>query len=33
MNLNKKCIAKPYSFLVTDGTIASDNPARFRKNL
>ena len=37
MNLYKKCTAKPYSFLVIDGTIdanlASDNPLRFRKNL
>ena len=28
----KKCIAKPYSFLVIDGTIASDIPKHFRKN-
>ena len=33
MNLYKKCIAKPYSFLVIDTTLASDNPLRFRKNL
>ena len=33
MNLYKKCIAKPYSFLVIDTTLASDNPSRFRKNL
>ena len=33
MNLNKKCTAKPYSFLVIDATLASDNPLRFRKNL
>ena len=25
MNLYKKCTAKPYSFLVTDATLASDN--------
>ena len=25
--------AKPYSFLVTDATLASRNPLRFRKNL
>ena len=25
-NLYKKCTAKPYSFLVTDATLASDNP-------
>ena len=33
MNLYKKWIAKPYSFLVIDTTLASDNPSRFRKNL
>ena len=33
MNLYKKCTAKPYSFLVIDATLASDNPFRFRKNL
>ena len=33
MNIYKKCTAKPYSFLVTDTTLASDNPLRFRKNL
>ena len=33
MNLYKKCTAKPYSFLVTDATLTSDNPSRFRKNL
>ena len=33
MNLLKKCTAKPYSFLVIDATLASDNPLRFRKNL
>ena len=25
-NLYKKCTAKPYSFLVTHATLASDNP-------
>ena len=25
MNLYKKCTAKPYSFLVIDATLASDN--------
>ena len=25
MNLYKKCTAKPYSFLVVDATLASDN--------
>ena len=33
MNLYKKCTAKPYSFLVIDATLVSDNPSRFRKNL
>ena len=33
MNLYKKCTAKPYSFLVIDATLASDNLLRFRKNL
>ena len=29
----KRGNAKLYSFLVTDATLASDNPSRFRKNL
>ena len=29
----EKCTAKPYSFLVIDTSLASDNPLRFRKNL
>ena len=33
MNLNKKSTAKPYSFLVTDGTLASHNPSRVRESL
>ena len=33
MNLYKKCYIKPYSFLVIDATLASDNPLRLRKNL
>ena len=33
MNLYKQCTANPYSFLVIDPTLASDNPSRFRKNL
>ena len=33
INLYKKCTAKPYSFLVIDGILASDNPSRFRRNL
>ena len=31
MNLHEKCAAKPYSFLVTDTTLISDNRLRFRK--
>ena len=33
MNFYKKCTEKPYSFLVIDTTLASDNSSRFRKNL
>ena len=33
MNLYKKCTAKPYSSLVSDATLASDNYLRFKKNL
>ena len=33
MNLYKKCTAKPYSFLVINATLSSDNLLRFRKNL
>ena len=29
-NLYKKCTAKPYSVLVTNITLASDNPLHFR---
>ena len=29
----KKCTVEPYSFLVNDTTLPSDNPLRFRKNL
>ena len=32
VNLHKICTAKPYSFLVIDTTLASDNSSRF-KNL
>ena len=32
MNIYKKYTANPYSFLVIDGTLASDNSLRFRKN-
>ena len=33
INIHKKYTAKPYSFLVNDTTLASDNPLWFRKNL
>ena len=33
MNLDKKCIAKSYSFLVIDATLASDHLSRLRMNL
>ena len=33
MNLHKKCTAEPYSFLVIDTTLASNNSLRFRRNL
>ena len=33
MKIYKKCFVEPYSFLVNDATIASDDPLRFRKNL
>ena len=33
MNLYKKSTAEPYSFLVIDTTLPSDNSSRFRKNL
>ena len=33
MKIFKKCTAEPYFFLVTDSTLPSDNPLRFRKNL
>ena len=33
MNLYKTCTAKPFSFLVIDTTLASDNPSHFRKNI
>ena len=31
MNIYKKCIKEPYSFLVNDTTLPSDDPLRFRK--
>ena len=33
MNIYKKCTKEPYSFLVNDATLPSDDPLRFRKNL
>ena len=33
IKIYKKCTDEPYSFLVNDTTLASDNPLRFRKNL
>ena len=33
MKIYKKFTAKPYSFLVNDTTLPSDNPLRFRKNI
>ena len=33
MNLSKKSTAKPYSFLVIDAILASDNPLRLGKIL
>ena len=29
----KKCTAEPYSFLVNDTTLPSNNPLRYRRNL
>ena len=33
INIYRKYTAEPYSFLVNDTAVASDNPLRFRKNL
>ena len=33
MKIKKKCTKKPYSFLIIDTTLPSDDPLRFRKNL
>ena len=33
IKIYKKCTNEPYSFLVNDTTLASDNPLTFRKNL
>ena len=33
VNIYRKCTYEPYSFLVNDTAIPSNNPLRFRKNL
>ena len=33
IKIYKKCTVEPYSFLVNDATLPSDDPLRFRKNL
>ena len=33
MKIYKKCTAEPFSFLVNDTTLPSDDPLSFRKNL
>ena len=33
VRIYKKCMDKPFSFLVSDTTFASNDPLRFRKNL
>ena len=33
MKIYKKCTKEPFSFLVNDTTLPSDDPLRFRKNL
>ena len=33
IKIYKKCTGEPYSFLVNDTVLPSDNPLRFRKNL
>ena len=33
IKIYKKCISEPYSLLVSDAALASDNPLRSRKNL
>ena len=33
IKIYKKCTDEPFSFLVNDTTLSSDNPLRFRKNL
>ena len=33
IKIYNKCTDKPYSFLVNDTTLSSDDPLRFRKNI
>ena len=33
MKIYKKCTTEPYSFLVNDTTLPSDDPLSFRENL
>ena len=33
INIYRKCTAEPYSFLVNDTILASNNPLKLRKNL
>ena len=33
INIYRECTAEPYSILVNDTTLSSNNPLRFRKNL
>ena len=33
MNFYKKCIGKPYSYLLINATLASDNPFTLHKEL
>ena len=33
ITIYKKCTTEPYSFLVNDTTLSSNDPLRFRKNL
>ena len=33
MKIYRKCTTEPYSFLVNDTTLPSDNPLKFRRNL
>ena len=33
IRIYKKCTTEPYSFLINDKTLPSNDPLRFRKNL